>query len=78
MVSPYAIFNDLLDVGEGSIICAGANFTTNIKIGKFTVVNLNATVGHDCQLDDYSSVMPGANLSGNVHLKEGAFVGERC
>jgi len=75
LVSPYAIFNDLLEVGEGSIICAGANFTTNIKVGKFTVVNLNATIGHDCQLDDYSSVMPGANLSGDVHLKEEAFVG---
>jgi sugar O-acyltransferase (sialic acid O-acetyltransferase NeuD family) len=75
VVSPYAIFNDLIKIGKGSIICAGANLTTNINIGDFVVVNLNATIGHDCQLDDYSSLMPGANLAGNVKLKECAFAG---
>lgn len=75
VVSPNAIFNDTLEVGEGSIICAGANFTTNIKIGKHVVVNLNATIGHDCVLSDGSSVMPGANLSGDVTLHKNAFIG---
>lgn len=75
VVSPYAIFNDIINIGTGSIICAGANLTTNIEVGEFVVVNLNATIGHDCQLGDFSSVMPGANLSGDVKLKECAFVG---
>lgn len=75
MISPYAIFNDIINVGKGSVICAGANLTTNISIGEFVVINLNATIGHDCQLGDFSSIMPGANLSGDVKLKECAFVG---
>lgn len=75
VISPYAIFNDILNIGTGSIICAGANLTTNIAIGSFTVVNLNATVGHDCQLSSYSSIMPGANLAGDVKLGDCAFVG---
>lgn len=75
VVSPYAIFNDLIKIGKGSIICAGANLTTNINIGEFVVVNLNATIGHDCQLDHYSSLMPGANLAGDVKLRKCAFVG---
>ncbi len=75
LISPHAILNDIINVGKGSIICAGANLTTNIKIDKFVVVNLNATIGHDCQLNDFSSVMPGANLAGNVILEEEAFVG---
>jgi sugar O-acyltransferase (sialic acid O-acetyltransferase NeuD family) len=75
VVSPYAIFNDLIKIGKGSIICAGANLTTNINIGDFVVVNLNATIGHDCQLDNFSSLMPGANLAGDVKLRQCAFVG---
>jgi sugar O-acyltransferase (sialic acid O-acetyltransferase NeuD family) len=75
VISPYAIFNDLIKIGKGSIICAGANLTTNIQIGDFVVVNLNATIGHDCQLANYTSIMPGANLAGDVKLKECAFVG---
>jgi sugar O-acyltransferase (sialic acid O-acetyltransferase NeuD family) len=75
VVSPYAIFNDIIKIGQGSIICAGANLTTNISVGDFVVVNLNTTVGHDCQLGNYSSLMPGVNLSGNVKLKDCAFVG---
>lgn len=75
VISPYAIFNDLIKIGKGSIICAGANLTTNIHIGDFVVVNLNATIGHDCQLDNFSSLMPGANLAGDVKLRQCAFVG---
>lgn len=75
LISPYAIFNDIISIGKGSIICAGANLTTNINVGEFVVVNLNATIGHDCQLGNFSSVMPGANLAGEVKLNECAFVG---
>jgi sugar O-acyltransferase (sialic acid O-acetyltransferase NeuD family) len=75
VISPYAVFNDIIQIGTGSIICAGANLTTNIKIEDFVVVNLNATIGHDCYLGNYSSVMPGANLAGDVKLKECAFLG---
>ncbi|RUA33502.1 MAG: acetyltransferase [Bacteroidetes bacterium] len=75
VISPYAIFNDIISIGKGSIICAGANLTTNINVGEFVVVNLNATIGHDCQLGNFSSVMPGANLAGEVKLNECAFVG---
>ncbi|ADR20569.1 serine O-acetyltransferase [Marivirga tractuosa] len=75
VISPYAVFNDIISIGKGSIICAGANLTTNIEVGEFVVVNLNATIGHDCRLGDFSSVMPGANLAGDVKLNEGAFVG---
>ncbi len=75
LISPYAILNDVMDIGKGSIICAGANFTTNIQVDDFVVVNLNATIGHDCHLSNFSSIMPGANLAGSVTLHNAAFVG---
>lgn len=60
---------------RGNIITAGVRFTNNIQIGDFGIYNLNSTVGHDCMIEDFVNLAPGANISGNVHLKEGAYVG---
>jgi len=60
---------------RGNIITAGVRFTNNIQIGDFGIYNLNSTVGHDCMIEDFVNLAPGANISGNVHLKEGAYIG---
>ena len=60
---------------KGNIITAGVRFTNNIQIGDFGIYNLNSTVGHDCMIEDFVNLAPGVNISGNVHLKEGAYVG---
>lgn len=60
---------------KGLIFAAGVRITTACQFGNFIVLNLNATIGHDSQLDDFVSVMPGANISGNVHLCIGSYVG---
>ena len=75
LISPKAILNDIIRIGEGSIICAGANLTTEIELGEFVLINLNATVGHECQLNDFCSIMPGANLAGEVKVLREGFVG---
>lgn len=60
---------------KGNILCAGARLTSNIKMGNFGVYNLNITVGHDCVIDDFVTISPGANVSGNVHLKNCTYIG---
>ena len=62
-------------IGKGSIICAGNIFTCDIRIGDHVLVNLNCTVGHDCIINNYSSIMPGVNISGKVLLEEGVYIG---
>ena len=59
----------------GNIICAGARMTNGILCGNFCVFNLNCTVGHDCIIEDFVTVSPGANVSGNVLLREGSYLG---
>lgn len=49
--------------------------TNNIDVGAFTLFNLNATVGHDCLIDNFATVSPGACISGNVHIKRSAWIG---
>ncbi len=62
-------------MGEGTIITAGNILTVDIKIGKHVMVNLDCTIGHDTVIEDFCSIMPSANISGNVKLEEGAYIG---
>ena len=60
---------------KGTIITAGVRFTNNITVGNFGIFNLNCTVGHDCIIKDFVNIAPGANISGNVIIEEGAYIG---
>lgn len=79
VVHPAASFGyrqrEALDARRGNIVTAGVRFTNNIVPGDFGIYNLNATIGHDCILEDFINLAPGVNLSGNVHVREGAYVG---
>ncbi|MCF8095440.1 MAG: acetyltransferase [Desulfobacteraceae bacterium] len=60
---------------QGNVITAGVRLTNNIEIGNFGIYNLNATIGHDCIIEDFVNIAPGANISGNVKLCECVYVG---
>lgn len=78
IIHPNAsISNDDVQIGEGTIICEGTIITCNIKIGKFVILNLMCTVGHDTSIDDYCAFMPSVNISGEVHISESVYVGTR-
>ena len=55
-----------LDHSKGVIIAAGARVTNSCSFGDFVVLSFNCTIGHDCKLDSYVSIMPGVNLSGCI------------
>lgn len=79
LVHPSASFGvdqrEKIEAQLGVIVCAGVRFTNNIEIGRFSVFNLNVTVGHDCWIEDFVNVSPGANISGNVHVGARAWIG---
>jgi sugar O-acyltransferase (sialic acid O-acetyltransferase NeuD family) len=67
--------SEYVKIGEGSIITAGVIITVNIEIGKHVILNLSCTVGHDTIIGDYSSFMPSVNISGEVNIHKGVYVG---
>lgn len=77
LVHPSVLIGDKksIRIGEGSIICAGCILTTDIQINDFVTLNLMCTVGHDTIIGSYSSFMPSVNISGEVIIKEGVYVG---
>lgn len=60
---------------QGVILCAGARLTNSIEVGNFVIVNLNATIGHDCVIGDFVNIAPGATISGYVELERGCWIG---
>lgn len=75
VVDPSVLVSERVEIGEGSIICAGTILTVDIKIGKHVILNLDCTVGHDAVLHDYVTVYPSVNVSGNVDVGECAEMG---
>ena len=75
-VHPTAlIMNDNIEIGDGSFIGAYSILTTNIKIGKHAILNRGNHIGHDCEIGDYFSAMPGAIVSGNVRIYDCVYMG---
>ncbi len=66
---------DFVEIGKGCIVCAGNMITTNIKIEDFVILNLECTVGHDTIIKKYAAFMPSVNISGEVTVGEGVYVG---
>ena len=49
--------------------------TTNIELGCHVIVNLACTIGHDSILEDFVTIAPGVNISGNVTIGTGTDLG---
>ncbi len=64
-----------VEIGAGTIICAGNIISTDITIGAFVVINWACTVGHDVVIGDYCCIMPGVNVSGCITMGEEIYVG---
>lgn len=75
-ISPKAYVNNLT-LGVGNFICAGVIITTNVKIGNHVHLNLQTTVGHDSVLGDFVTTAPSVNISGNVTIGKGVYLGTK-
>ena len=74
-IHPTALLMEDIEIGEGSFIGAYSILTTNIKIGKHAILNRGNHIGHDCEIKDYFSAMPGAIVSGNVKIYDCVYMG---
>jgi sugar O-acyltransferase (sialic acid O-acetyltransferase NeuD family) len=76
IIDPNAIIGvENVSIGNGTVICAGVIITCDIDIKEYVTLNLSCTVGHDTVIKQFSSFMPSVNISGNVMIEKGVFVG---
>lgn len=70
LVHPSAWIGPDVEIGPGSVFCAGTIVTTNVRIGRSAQVNLGCTVGHDGHWGDHVTLAQGVNVAGGVFLED--------
>ncbi len=75
LIHPSVLRSTRMDIGAGSVICAGSILTCDITIEEQVHLNLCTTVGHDCHLGQFVTTAPSVNISGNCHLGELTYIG---
>ncbi len=66
LVHPSATIGLRVTYGPGFVAFPGVRVTTGVRFGRHVHLNLNATVSHDCVVDSYATLSPGAALAGRV------------
>ena len=69
-IHPSAQIGRCVEIGEGTVVMAGAVINSGTQVGRHCIVNTSARVDHDSVLGDFVSVAPGATLGGSVHVGE--------
>lgn len=75
IIHPGVERSQWIEVGTGTVICAGNILTTNIILGKHVQINLDCTIGHDVVMGNYTTLAPGVHVSGWVHFGKRVYVG---
>jgi len=75
LIHPQSIISKKVDLGQGTLIGAGAIINPLTKIGVGVICNTKCVIEHDCLIGDFTHIAPGATLCGNVLIGKGTFVG---
>ncbi len=75
IIHPRVERSQWIEIGAGTVICAGNILTTNIVLGQHVQINLDCTVGHDVVMGDYTTLAPGVHVSGCVQFGQRVYVG---
>lgn len=72
---PSAVVGSQNRTGEGLIVFPLASYTTNVTIGRHVHLSRNVTIGHDCEIGDFATLLPGATVSGDVRIGDDVWLG---
>lgn len=75
LIDPKVEMSNTVEIGEGTIICAGSVLTIDVSLGNHVIINLNCTIGHDATIRDYVTIYPSVNVSGNTYIQKHAEIG---
>lgn len=75
LVHPLAWLGKRIELGTGTLVCAGSLLTTDLRLARHVIVNLDCTIGHDAAVGDFVTLAPSVNVSGNVTIHEGVDIG---
>lgn len=75
IVHPRAVISEDVELGEGTVVFAGAVIQPSSVVGRHAIVNTAASVDHDCIVGDFAHLAPGSHLAGGVRIGDGTLIG---
>jgi len=75
LIHPTAIVAPTASIGSGSILCPYSILSDASRIGRFTLLNYHASLGHDATAGDFAVLSPYAALGGHARIEEDVFLG---
>jgi len=74
-IHPRAVVATDVQMGQGTVIAAGAVINPAASIGENVIINTCASVDHECVIEDGCHIAPGVHLGGRVTVGQGAWIG---
>ena len=74
-IHPKSIISDDASIGAGTVVAAGAVISRGTKVGEHAIINVSASIDHDCLIEDGVHVAPAAAIGSCVSLGRGAWIG---
>jgi UDP-N-acetylbacillosamine N-acetyltransferase len=63
-VHPSAVIANSVAIGAGTVVAAGAVVNPEVRMGEHVIVNISASIDHECVIGDAAHIGPGAHLAG--------------
>ncbi len=74
-IHPSAVISASVEMNYGTMISANATINPMVSLGMGVICNTSCSIDHECIVEDFAHVGPGAVLCGNVKIGANTFVG---
>lgn len=78
LIDPSAVVAETARIGAGTYVGPQSNVSPFAQVGRCVLINTQVSTGHHAQVGDFAQLCPGARVSGNCRVEEGAFVGSNA
>lgn len=75
VIHPSASIGRNVSIGAGTVVMAGAVVNPCCEVGRFCIVNTNASLDHDSLMEDFSSLAPAVTTGGNCRIGSHSAIG---
>ena len=75
LIHPSTTIADTVEIGNGTVVMAGAVINSSTQIGKGCIINTCSSVDHDNIIGDYVHISVGAHTAGTVVIGNSTWLG---
>jgi sugar O-acyltransferase (sialic acid O-acetyltransferase NeuD family) len=78
LIDPLSAISPRSEIGAGSFIAPRNYIGPGVRLGRHVLINVAASIGHHCVMEDFSQACPGVRISGHCIIDRLAFLGSNA